>query len=173
LDPFQARHFELAARLAADAGVRLLFLELPSSPQLEEAMPDGTVQGFRDFVTTVARRHGFRFVTLEDLRLDLDAADFRDGTHLGYRGATKVTAAAAPFVAAELKKRADAPAPRAGFALRSHEGYSAGSFCFGAEELPHELRSLASWAGWVGGGMAVGAARRLHGDGAPVRSAER
>lgn len=103
LDPFQARHLELAARTAADAGVRLIFLEMPTSPRFEAVLPHGTMQAFRDLVTRVARRHGFRFVTRKDLKVDFVTDDFRDQTHLNFRGATKLTTAAAPFVAEELE----------------------------------------------------------------------
>jgi hypothetical protein len=103
LDPFQARHLELAARTAADAGVRLIFLELPLSPRFDDVMPAGAEQAFRNLVTNVARRHGFRFVTSEDLDVDLGADDFRDVGHLNFRGATKVTTAVAPVVARELE----------------------------------------------------------------------
>jgi len=103
LDPFQARHLELAARTAADSGVRLLFLEVPVSPRFEAVMPAGASSAFRNLVGAVARRHGFRFVTSEDLGVDFGADDFRDVTHLNFRGATKLTTAAAPFVAKELE----------------------------------------------------------------------
>ena len=112
LDGYQARHLEAAADFAAKAGVRLLFLELPTSPQLEKTMPRGALHGFRNFVTTVAHRHGFQFVAVEHMRLVLVAEDTRDGSHLGYRGAKKVTTAAAPFVAAELEKAFKNGAPR-------------------------------------------------------------
>jgi hypothetical protein len=100
----QAINLENAAKTLKRERIPLLFVELPSHPLLEEAMPPGTSKKFRQLVTEVAARHGTKFVTLADLGVEFEPSDFYEQSHVNYAGAKKYTKAITPAVVKALRR---------------------------------------------------------------------
>jgi hypothetical protein len=100
---YQAQHLERALFDLKRAGIPIVFFELPSHPLLEELMPAGTSHKFREHMRGVASRHRVPFVSLEELSVAFEKADFREQSHLNRGGAEKYTSAIAPWVARSLR----------------------------------------------------------------------
>jgi hypothetical protein len=103
---YQAERFEAAVAHVRQLGIPLLMVEIPVHELLEKGLPRKTQQKFRSHVAEVAREHGVPFVTVADLGVTFEAADFLEQSHLNYRGALKYTSAIAPLVVEALKAQA-------------------------------------------------------------------
>jgi hypothetical protein len=103
---YQAERFEATVAHARELGIPLLLVEIPVHELLEKGMPRKTQQKFRGLVGEVAREHGVPFVTVADLGVTFEAADFMEQSHLNYRGALKYTSAVTPLVVQALKGQA-------------------------------------------------------------------
>jgi hypothetical protein len=99
---YQAEHLEATVRRARRAGIPLLLVEVPVHEMLERAMPRGTQQRFRKYLQEVEDRYQVQFVSVEELPEPFEPEDFREQSHLNFRGATKYTRALAPLVVQAL-----------------------------------------------------------------------
>jgi hypothetical protein len=81
-----------------EAGVPLVLFEVPTSSILREHLPKGAYRRYRVAVARAAQAHGVPFLSVEDLGLELARRDFREQSHLNWRGATKLTRAVAERV---------------------------------------------------------------------------
>jgi hypothetical protein len=76
-----------------DAGVQLVFFEIPLSEILMRNLPEGTYDEFLDRMWTLAGEGAAWFVTVDDLQLVFDDSDFAEQSHLNLAGARKLTRA--------------------------------------------------------------------------------
>ncbi|HKY38247.1 MAG TPA: hypothetical protein VJN18_20030 [Polyangiaceae bacterium] len=103
---YQAERLEATVRHVRELGIPLLLVEIPVHELLEKGMPRKTQQKFRRYMSAVAREHGAPFVTVEELGVSFEPKDFREQSHLNYRGALKYTSAITPLVVRALKGQA-------------------------------------------------------------------
>lgn len=99
---YQAEHLQAAVRSAQSAGIPILLVEVPVHEMLERAMPRGTQQRFRKYLQEVEDRYQVPVVSVEELPERFEPEDFREQSHLNYRGAVKYTRAVAPLVVQAL-----------------------------------------------------------------------
>ena len=100
---YQAARFEAALRLTRELGVPLLLVELPTHELLERLMPKNTQAKFRRYVSGVATDQHIPFVRVTDLDARFTRRDFREQSHLNYRGASRYSKAVASFVVESLR----------------------------------------------------------------------
>jgi hypothetical protein len=101
---YQAEHLEATVAHARELGIPMLIVEIPVHGLLEQLMPPGTPAKFRRFMRDVSQRHGVPFFSVEDLGTRFVPKDFREQSHLNYRGAMKYTNAIAPLVVRALEE---------------------------------------------------------------------
>jgi hypothetical protein len=98
--PFHPQRLALFDQLVANcrqAGVMLVFVELPNSAVFEAPFPADTRARFQQVFRNLAQQDGIEFYTLEDLDLHeaFDYEDFYDAAHLNVKGAKRYTQAIA------------------------------------------------------------------------------
>lgn len=81
------------AEMCSESGVGLVLVSAPISDDLARLKPAGLVDRFNEIVRSVAEERGMRFLTVADLGVQLERADFREQSHLNRRGAEKLTRA--------------------------------------------------------------------------------
>jgi hypothetical protein len=91
----QERKLEAILARCRNAGVPIALFEVPSSPILREHLPADAYPRYHAAVARAAEAHGVRFLSVEDLGLDLTRLHFREQSHLNQHGATKLTRAVA------------------------------------------------------------------------------
>lgn len=99
---YQAEYFERAVRLCKRLGISLLVIEMPTHKMLEQAMPKNSIARFRRYLQGVSAKQHVPFISVPELKTHFRRRDFREQSHLNYRGAKKYTKAIAPIVAEYL-----------------------------------------------------------------------
>jgi hypothetical protein len=91
LGDVRVRELEAMVRACQEAGVELIFFELPLSNLLLRNLPGRVYDEFLAKMRSLAHRNSARFVTLDDLQLQFDDSDFAEQSHLNLSGALKFT----------------------------------------------------------------------------------
>lgn len=81
---------ESIATMAKAAGVELLLIEVPLSPQLQRNLPEGTLQTFYEQMEGISDRQHVPFVRVSDLDTEFPQGDFREQSHLNFKGGRKL-----------------------------------------------------------------------------------
>lgn len=87
----QTNCMEEVIRLTREAGVELIFVELPQSRILLNHYPGDSYNRFVAEVSRIATAHDVRFVRTRDLVIDFRGADFADFSHLNLPGAKRLS----------------------------------------------------------------------------------
>jgi len=87
----QTQHVEEIIRMCEDAGVQLIFYEIPLAGILVEHMPEGTVEETRDIVGRLAEAHDVPFARVSDLETSFGEGDFREQSHMNLPGAARLS----------------------------------------------------------------------------------
>jgi hypothetical protein len=85
-------------QLCQEAGVNLVLVEVPAAPALRQYSPARTYPGFYRLMTEVAKEFDVPFIRVKDVDVAFDWRDFREQSHMTYRGARKFTRALARFI---------------------------------------------------------------------------
>jgi hypothetical protein len=102
---YEVTHVERAIALCQREGIPVVLFEVPVSPALHQAYPPRAYPGFQRAMAHIAKKRSVEWLTTERLGLALSQEDFREQSHLNFRGAKKLTLALAPHVAEALSTR--------------------------------------------------------------------
>jgi hypothetical protein len=87
------RELEALTDACWEAGVSLVFFEVPLSEILMRNLPEGAYEDYRARMSAISSDGWSYFVTVEDLELEFTDEDFAEQSHLNLSGATKLTRA--------------------------------------------------------------------------------
>lgn len=81
----QARYLDGMIALCKNRGVKLVLVNMPLSRELNQYLPRGLNDVYRDYLLAVSQEHGLAFIDLfDDARFASEL--FKDGVHLSYAG---------------------------------------------------------------------------------------
>ncbi len=80
-------------RVCRDAEIPLVLFEIPLLQMLKSHLLEDVYPRFMSVTRSMANKYSIPFITLKDLGLEITDEDFREQSHLNYRGAQRLTRA--------------------------------------------------------------------------------